>query len=65
MSIYYNFKNEDETYTQGSEPIWQMKNNHGGHWQYGRVQIEGDNSDIKNIIMEANATYFSNGILSL
>lgn len=40
-----------------------MKYNHGGHWQYGRVQINGDNGDIKNIIIQANATYVSNGIL--
>jgi hypothetical protein len=61
LSIYYNYENSDETFY--SDPVWQMKNNHGAHWQYGRVQINGDNGDIKNIIIQANATYVSNGIL--
>lgn len=61
LSVYYNQKNSDDTFSQRLEPVWQMKNNHGGHWQYGRVQIDGDDSTIRNIIIEANATYFSNG----
>lgn len=61
LSIFFNLKYEDGLEVLSEEPVWQMKNNHGGHWLLGRVQIEGDNVYIANVVIEADASFFSNG----
>lgn len=65
LSVYYNLENDQGTFDLSEKPVWQMKNNHGPHWQFGRVQIAGGDSKLKNIVLEANAKSLFNGILYL
>jgi hypothetical protein len=61
LSVYYNFKNNDGTYTPGEEAVWRQQNNHGAHWQYARVNYAGMQTLITNFILEGKARFNTPG----
>ena len=65
LSVFYLSKDENGQLTQTKNPVWTRKNNHGEHWQYGKVQYDGNDETISNIILDAFASYSSSGDIAI
>jgi hypothetical protein len=64
LSVHYLVRSSGEL-VQIEDPAWRRRENHGDHWQLGRVPYAGANSSVENFILQGLADYYSFGEIAV